>query len=296
MKYNETTFERDGKAIYRFDFGGGCSQEADSPAVAEIIRRTNRESRPEPARSAHVGGTMPVAETKEASDMLDAAHKMLEKTNATQQMPLVRQDAALPTKDAGSPELADSDWAVMEKLVKPGKWDELFDLSLSSVAMSTAPRKDVEIPFLPGLYSGRGGRQLKKRIKDEATRKDAYDEALSSQFTDMELVMQGCMGYLCSLNAIQFIEGVKDRNSPLHTVLELMMRLNGEMRSIMLTDAKLRGGHPHQLHIGNAGQVFVGAPKDGEASDMRNPQRNPLTKIGEAPEDSYVSREDQAQE
>lgn len=292
MKYNETTLVKDGKTIFHFDFGGGCSQETDNPVAAEIVRRTNRD---EPARGAPVDGTTPVAKTKEGSDIFDAARRMIEQMPGPQ-MPLVRQDATEPAKDAGSPDLADSDWVDMEKLVKPGKWNALFELSLSNVAVGTAPRKDVEIPFLPGLYSGRGGRQLKKRIKDEETRKDAYDEALSSQFTDMELVIQGCMAYLCSLNAVKFIEGVKDRNSPLHTVLALVQRLNGEMRNIMLTDAKLRGVQSHQLHIGNAGQVFVGAPKDGESGDMRSSQQNTLTKIGGTPEDSYVSREDQAQE
>lgn len=282
MKFNETTHKRDGRTICRFDFGNGVSQETDNPAVADIIRRTNFKENEKSDCSA----------VATAEDLIAALRNLPDP-----QPPAIRQDDVPGMCGADDGDGDDVPGRQdMSKLIKPGKWNELFDVSLYAAALAAAPDQNAKIPFLPGLYFGRGGRSLKDRLKDETTRMEAYDESLASDFTNMEMVAQACMSYLSTLGTANFLEELKSEGSGLHNVMALLMRINADKRNIMLTDAKIRGIQSHQLNIGNAQQVFVGTEKRSHGDDIRNPRKNPLTKIGVAREASNVSGDGEAQE
>ncbi|MFZ2653911.1 MAG: hypothetical protein WAX69_03275 [Victivallales bacterium] len=258
MKYKETTFIRDGKTIFHFDFGGGASQEADSPAVAEIIRRTNRceDERIRDEAQARSDAAKAVAAIKKQIECMPK-----EKTGGPDAVGQISVPGELQKVESSAApvDVPDNDGSIVKSDSNHLALAAGTSCDLLEAAHETAMQSGTEtgsLKLLSSMYHSRGGKPLLERLKDRRTRRAAKQDMLARQMVDCELVSQLCTTAINMVKMEKLPVCFENDGSFFQNVLKTKLRVDASQRAAILADSRLDGPVPG-LNVKNVGQMNV---------------------------------------
>ncbi len=269
MQFTETVFERDGKTIYHFDFGGGCSQEAESPAVAEIIRRSNRE---EDERIQAESEALAAAESakQHLAFMLRDPESDVKTTHMQEDLKIAEMsanDASRAIEKTAGAELP---------ALRSATSCELLEAAHETANAAGAPK------LMSSMYRSRGGKAMLEKLRDPDTRKSVMADIISRQLVDCELISQFCTTAI-NMIGMDKVPGSFDNDGTFfQNVLKTKLRVDSAQRAAILADSKLSGVQGPGLNVRNVNQLNVSHVQQVRNHDVVEDGENNITNVSES--------------
>ncbi len=281
MKYTETAFERDGKIIYRFDFGGGVAQECDSPVLAEGIRRMNRNEDErkrveDEVRSIDAADTSMVKQkqcmTKDQGDdpdtlrhtrTLDMVEKSeFERSDLKPSISALTAQTSLPAKvenpetslAARKPDDAPSTRVDLGAKIKSTSWRDLLETENYGTGLHFA-QSGGEMTMLANLFFCQGGSKLKAAYKDPARRKEVIDEIMASQVASYAGISQMAGMMLGSIKDQAISGNFNSPNSAFKSALDVKMRADKMVLNVIESHHRVQNAVAGSVYVNKAEQV-----------------------------------------
>ena len=281
MKYTETTFVKDDKIIYRFDFGGGVAQECDSPVLAEGIRRRNRaeDDRLQAEAEARAAAAMDTSIEKQTQCMLkeqgddpdtlrhtsvlnELQKNAYDRSDLKPSLDGLQAVTSLPaTVEKTEIALASSKSADepstrvnLSKKIKTTSWRDFLETENYGIGLHFA-KENGEMTMLPTLFYSHGGRQFKDAFKDPIRRKEVIDEVMAAQIASYAGISQMAGMLMASIRDQAISENFNNPNSAFKSALDIKMRADKMVLQVIESHHRVQNAAAGSVYVNKAEQV-----------------------------------------
>ncbi|MCX6986063.1 MAG: hypothetical protein NT118_15135 [Lentisphaerae bacterium] len=288
MKFKETTFERDGKIVFHFDFDDGCSQEADNPETEAIARATNASdtsiNKQQQCLTKDEGGdpdTVRHLRTLEELQKADYERSDLKPcvaplaTGTELPAKLENPETALPASKSA----VDASTRVdVSKKIKTTSWRDLLETENYGTGLHYA-QSGGEMTMLTNIYYAHGGRSLRDAYKDPSKRKEVVDEIMASQVASYAGISQMAGMLMSSVKDQAISENFNTPNSQFKSALDIKMRADKMVLQVIESHHRVQNAVAGSVYVNKAEQVnlqYNGSdPKEARRDEIPRQPRLP---------------------
>jgi len=281
MRYSESTFVRDGKVYFHFNYDNGISEETDVPAIAEGIRRRNRaeEDRLQAEAEARLAAAMDTSIKKQTQCMLKEEEDdpdtlrhtsvlnelqkneydrsdlkpSLDRLQAGISLPATveKTESALATsKSADEP----STRVDLSKKIKTTSWRDLLETENYGIGLHFT-QSGGEMTMLPNLFYTHGGCQIKDAYKDPARRQEVIDEIMAAQVASYIGISQMAGMMMASVRDQAISENFTNPNSPFKSALEIKTRADKMLLQVIESHHRVKNAVAGNVFFNKAEQI-----------------------------------------